>query len=119
MHLPIDISFVNENDEVVYYSQTPERIFPRGPGIIGRKVQNCHPPKSVAMVERILKGFRAGTKDSAEFWIRMKGKIIHIRYFAVKDQNGTYRGTLEVSQDITYIQRLEGEKRLLDWEWHL
>jgi len=115
-HLPIDISFVNENDEVVYYSATPERLFPRSPGVIGRKVQNCHPPKSVDMVEKILSSFKAGTKDVAEFWIQMRGKAIHIRYFAVRDQAGKYRGCLEVSQDITQIQKITGNKRLLDWE---
>jgi len=115
-HLPLDISFVNENDGVVYYSQTAERVFPRSPGIIGRKVQNCHPPKSVDMVEKILQEFKSGNKDSAEFWIQMKGRFIHIRYFAARDRNGNYRGTLEVSQDVTGIKRLEGEKRLLDWD---
>ncbi len=114
-HLPVDISFVNEHDEVVYYSQTPERIFPRSPGIIGRKVQNCHPPKSVDTVERILASFKDGTKDSADFWIEMKGRFIHIRYFAVRDREGAYRGTLEVSQDVTEIRKLQGQKRLLDW----
>jgi DUF438 domain-containing protein len=115
-HLPIDISFVNENDEVVYYSATPERLFPRSPGVIGRKVQNCHPPKSVDMVEKILSAFKEGTKDAAEFWIQMHGKVIHIRYFAVRDSGGKYRGCLEVSQDITQIQKITGNKRLLDWE---
>lgn len=115
-HLPIDISFVNENDEVVYYSQTAERIFPRSPGVIGRKVQNCHPPKSVGIVEKILQEFKAGNKDSAEFWIQMKGRFIHIRYFAVRDRYGNYRGALEVSQDITGIRKLEGERRLLQWD---
>jgi hypothetical protein len=115
-HLPVDISFVNEKDEVAYYSQTPERIFPRSPGIIGRTVQNCHPPRSVATVERILEEFKAGRKDESEFWIQLQGKFLHIRYFAVRDGEGTYRGTLEVSQDVTGIRSLEGERRLLDWE---
>ncbi len=115
-HLPLDLSFVNENDEVAYYSATPERIFPRSPGVIGRKVQNCHPPKSVGMVEKILASFKAGTKDVAEFWIQMRGRVLHIRYFAVRDSAGKYRGCLEVSQDITEIQKLTGQKRLLDWE---
>jgi len=115
IHLPVDISFVNENDEVVYYSASPERIFPRSPGVIGRKVQNCHPPKSVAMVERILSEFKAGTKSVADFWIQMKNKFILIRYFAVRDSDGKYRGCLEVSQDVTEIKKLEGQKRLLDW----
>ena len=115
-HLPVDLSFVNENDEVVYYSATPERIFPRSPGVIGRKVHNCHPPKSVDTVEKILASFRAGTKDVAEFWIQMRGRVLFIRYFAVRDSAGKYRGCLEVSQDITEIQKLTGQKRLLDWE---
>ncbi len=114
-HLPVDISFVNENDEVAYYSATPERIFPRSAGVIGRKVQNCHPPKSVDMVEKILASFKDGSKSVAEFWIQMHGKVIHIRYFAVRDQAGKYRGCLEVSQDITHIQKLTGQKRLLEW----
>jgi DUF438 domain-containing protein len=115
-HLPVDISFVNEHDEVAYYSASPERIFPRSPGVIGRKVQNCHPPKSVDMVEKILKAFKDGSKNTAEFWIQMRGRMLHIRYIAVRDAAGTYRGCLEVSQDITHIQKLTGNKRLLDWE---
>lgn len=115
-NLPVDISFVNENDEVVYYSQTRERVFPRSPGIIGRKVQNCHPPKSVDMVEKILNVFKKGERDTSEFWIQMNGKYLHIRYFAVRDHAGRYRGTLEVSQDITEMRNISGEKRLLDWE---
>jgi hypothetical protein len=115
-HLPVDISFVNERDEVAYYSASPERIFPRSPGVIGRKVQNCHPPKSMDSVQRILDAFRAGKKDAADFWIQMQGKFILIRYFAVRDADGKYRGCLEVSQDVTAIRKLEGQKRLLDWE---
>ncbi|GAB4390669.1 MAG: DUF438 domain-containing protein [Thermodesulfovibrionales bacterium] len=115
-HLPIDISFVNERDEVVYYSQTPERIFPRSPGIIGRTVQNCHPPKSVGTVNKILEAFKSGRRDSAEFWIEMRGRFLHIRYFALRDDSGAYRGTIEVSQDVTGIRGLQGEKRLLDWD---
>lgn len=115
-HLPVDISFVNENDEVAYYSATPDRIFPRSPGVIGRKVQNCHPPKSVDTVQRILSSFRDGSKNEAEFWIQMKGRFIYIRYFAVRDSEGRYRGCLEVSQDVTHIRGLAGQKRLLDWD---
>ncbi len=115
-HLPVDISFVNEQDEVVYYSQTRERIFPRSPGIIGRTVQNCHPPKSVDVVEKILDAFKKGDKDDAEFWIQMRGRFLHIRYFAVRDGKGRYRGTLEVSQDVTGIRALDGERRLLNWD---
>ncbi|MGB9906714.1 MAG: DUF438 domain-containing protein, partial [Candidatus Saccharicenans sp.] len=115
-HLPVDISFVDENDTVIYYSDTPDRIFPRSPGVIGRQVQNCHPPKSVHMVNRILEAFKKGEKDVAEFWIEMNGRFIHIRYFAVRDDDGRYRGCLEVSQDVTAIRALQGQKRLLDWE---
>jgi hypothetical protein len=113
--LPVDISFVDENDTVAYYSATPDRVFPRSPGVIGRLVQKCHPPKSLHVVQRILDDFRAGKKDTAEFWIQMGGKFIHIRYFAVRDRAGEYRGCLEVSQDVTGIRELEGERRLLDW----
>lgn len=115
-HLPVDISFVDENDKVAYYSNTEDRIFPRSPGIIGRSVQNCHPSKSVDMVNSILDSFRDGTKSTAEFWIQLGGKFIHIRYFAVRDAQGKYKGCLEVSQDVAAIRGLEGEKRLLDWE---
>lgn len=115
-HVPFDITFVNENDEVEYYSQGKERIFPRSPGIIGRTVQRCHPPKSVHVVEKILGEFESGTKDVAEFWIRAGEKLIHIRYFAIRDNQRKYKGTLEVSQDITNIKLLKGERRLLDWE---
>jgi DUF438 domain-containing protein len=112
--LPVDISFVDESDTVVYYSATAERAFPRTPGVIGRKVQNCHPPKSLAVVERILNSFKSGERDEAEFWIESRGKFIHIRYFAMRDREGNYRGTLEVTQDVTAIRALRGERRLLD-----
>jgi len=115
-HLPVDISFVDENDTVVYYSATRDRIFPRTPGVIGRKVQNCHPPKSLDTVTQVLAAFRDGSRDIAEFWIEMNGKFIHIRYFALRDGEGKYRGALEVSQDVTGIRALRGEKRLLDWD---
>jgi hypothetical protein len=112
--LPVDITFVDENDTVCYYSETPERVFKRTPAIIGRKVQNCHPPASVDKVMEIVEDFRAGKRDVAEFWIEMGGKFIHIRYFPMHDAKGNYRGTLEVSQEVTGIRKLEGEKRLLD-----
>jgi DUF438 domain-containing protein len=112
--LPVDISFVDENDTVRYYSATADRIFPRTPGVIGRKVQNCHPPKSLDVVERILGDFRSGERDEAEFWIESRGRFIHIRYFAMRDRRGAYRGALEVTQDVTAIRALRGEKRLLD-----
>lgn len=113
-HLPVDVSFVDEKDEVAYYSDTKERIFPRSSGVIGRKVENCHPPKSVHVVKKILEDFRAGRRDVAEFWIQMKGRFVHIRYFAVRDGSSAYKGCLEVSQDVTDIRNLKGEKRLLD-----
>ena len=114
--LPVDVSFVDENDEVRYYSEGRERIFPRSPAVIGRKVQNCHPPKSVEMVNRILREFRDGGKDVAEFWIPLGDRVVHIRYFALRDGEGRYRGTLEVAQDVTAIRKLEGQHRLLDWD---
>ncbi|MBN2575906.1 MAG: DUF438 domain-containing protein [Deltaproteobacteria bacterium] len=114
-HLPVDLSFVDQNDEVRFYSEGPHRIFPRSPAVIGRKVQNCHPPKSVHIVQEILDAFRAGKRDEAEFWIELHGKFIHIQYFAVRDKSGAYRGCLEVSQDATRIRSLKGERRLLAW----
>jgi DUF438 domain-containing protein len=114
-HLPVDITFVADDDTVAYYSDTDDRIFPRSQGIIGRQVSKCHPPKSVHIVERIVQAFRDGEKDSAEFWVDVKGRLVHIRYFAVRDEGGAYRGTMEVSQDISDIKRLDGERRLLDW----
>ena len=93
-HLPVDLSFVDEHDEVRFYSEGPQRLFPRSPAAIGRKVQNCH---------------------VAEFWIHMHGRFVHIRYLALRDEARTYRGCLEVSQDVTGIRDLEGERRLLDW----
>jgi DUF438 domain-containing protein len=115
-HLPVDLTFVDENDRVAYYSEGPHRIFPRSPAIIGREVRNCHPPKSVHVVNKILDEFKSGSKNTAEFWIQLKGRFIYIRYFAVRDAEGYYKGTLEVSQDLTEIRRLEGERRLLDWD---
>jgi hypothetical protein len=115
-NLPVDITFVNENDEVAYYSDTAHRIFPRSPGIIGRTVQRCHPPKSVHVVKQILEAFKKGNRDNAEFWISLEGNVYHIRYFAVRDNAGEYKGTLEMSQDITKIQKITGEKRLLNWK---
>ena len=113
--LPVDITFVDEHDEVRYFSGARHRIFPRSKAIIGRKVQNCHPPESVHIVNEIVEAFRNGTKSHADFWIKMKGRFIHIRYFALRDEQGCYKGTIEVSQDATEIRALEGEQRLLDW----
>ncbi len=114
--LPVDITYVDENDRVVFYNRGEERIFPRSAGIIGREVKYCHPPKSVDQVLLILEEFKAGRKDSAEFWIQLNNKQIHIRYFAVRDENKAYKGVIEMSQDITDIKNLEGEKRLLEWK---
>ena len=114
-HLPIDISFVDVNDEVKYYSATDDRLFPRSPAVIGRKVQKCHPPKSMHIVEDIVAKFKSGEKSVAEFWIQLGDKFANIRYFAVRDDQNKYIGTLEVSQDITHIKKLEGERRLVQW----
>lgn len=114
-HLPLDITYVDQNDKVRYFNRAKDRFFPRSPSIIGRDVRNCHPPESLHVVEAIVDSFRKGTKDHAEFWITMRGKFIHIRYFAVRDNHGNYRGVLEVSQDVTEIRKLEGQRRLLDW----
>jgi DUF438 domain-containing protein len=115
-NLPVDVTFVDENDRVRYFSQSRERIFRRAPAIIGRRVQQCHPPQSVHRVQQIVDDFRSGTRDEAEFWIQMGGRFIHIRYYAVRNPDGEYRGTLEVSQDVTGIRALQGERRLIDGE---
>ncbi|MFH1646427.1 MAG: DUF438 domain-containing protein [Chloroflexota bacterium] len=112
--LPIDITFVDSEDKVRYFSEGKDRIFSRTKSVIGRQVQNCHPPQSLDVVEKILASFKEGKKDSCDFWIDLDGKLVYIRYFAVRDGRGRYLGTLEVTQDITGIKRLEGEKRLLD-----
>jgi hypothetical protein len=114
--LPVDITFVDENDKVIFYNRGEDRVFPRSKGIIGREVKFCHPPKSVDMVLRIVEEFKAGTKNVAEFWFNFRGRIIHIRYFAIRDNDKKYRGVIEMSQDVTDIQKLKGEKRLLDWD---
>ena len=114
-NLPLDVTYVDENDKVRYYSQGLERIFPRSPAVIGRAVQNCHPPASVHVVEKILDSFKRKEKDQAEFWLTLKDRFIHIRYFAIYDRKGEYRGVVEVSQDVTDIRALKGQRRLLDW----
>lgn len=114
--LPVDITYVDENDKVVFYNRGDERVFPRSPGIIGREVRFCHPPKSVDQVLKILEEFKAGRQDTAEFWIQFKGQFIHIRYFAVRDEQSVYKGVIEMSQDVTDIRKLEGQQRLLDWD---
>ena len=115
-HLPVDITFVDEHDEVCYFSGTKDRIFPRSKAIIGRKVQNCHPHDSVHIVNEIVNAFKNGEKDHTDFWIQMNGKFILIRYFALRDESGSYKGTIEVSQEVNDIRALEGERRLLEWK---
>ncbi|MEI8047562.1 MAG: PAS domain-containing protein [Bacteroidota bacterium] len=115
-NLPVDITFVDEEDTVRYFSGGKHRIFPRSNAIIGRKVQNCHPQESVHIVNQIVEAFRKGSKNEANFWINMKGKFIYIRYIALRSSTGEYKGTIEVSQDVTDIKALEGERRLLSWE---
>jgi PAS domain S-box-containing protein len=113
--LPVDITYVDENNKVKFFSTPEKRIFRRTNSIIGRDVKNCHPHESVHVVEQIVEAFRRGEKDKASFWIRMKGEMILIQYFVVRDEDGNYRGVVEVSQEITEIQNIQGEKRLLDW----
>jgi DUF438 domain-containing protein len=113
--LPVDVTFVDHEDRVRFFSAGRGRVFVRTPAIIGRQVQHCHPPKSYAIVERILSDFRSGRESVAEFWITLNGRFIHIRYFAVRDAAGHYRGTLEVTQDATSVRALTGERRLLQY----
>ncbi len=114
--LPVDLSFVDENNKVKFFTRPKDRIFPRSPAIIGRDVENCHPAESVHVVIEIVEEFKKGKKDEATFWLQMKGKTILIQYFAIRNSNGEYKGVLEVSQDITEIKNLKGERRLLQWE---
>ncbi len=113
--LPIDMTFVDKDEKVKYFSQGKERIFHRSRAILNRDVKLCHPPSSVHIVEQIVEDFRSGRQDHAPFWIQMKGKFIHIEYFALRDENGNYLGTLEVSQDLTERRALEGEQRILEY----
>ncbi|HHV39536.1 MAG TPA: DUF438 domain-containing protein [Tepidimicrobium sp.] len=112
-HMPVEMTFIDENDVVKYFSKGDERIFPRTKAVIGRTVQNCHPPASVDIVESILNDFKSGKKDSEKFWIKMGDLYVLISYFAIRDKDGTYMGTLEFSQNIAPIQQIKGEKRLL------
>ncbi len=114
-HLPVDITYVDENDEVKYFSTPKHRIFPRTIAVIGRKVHHCHPPESVHIVEKIVESFKNGEKDEAAFWIKMGTKFILIKYFAVRNEQEKYKGVLEVSQEVSEIRALQGERRLLNW----
>ncbi len=111
-HLPVDITFVDEFDRVAYYSKGEERIFPRSPAVIGREVRKCHPPASLHKVNKIVESFRQGKRDTAEFWLHLNGMYVYIRYFAVRDAAGNYRGCLEVSQNIAPLQEISGERRI-------
>ena len=111
--LPVEFSFIDEKDEVRLFNKDGDRIFPRPRSVIGKRVQDCHPKKSLHKVQQILDEMKAGTRDDVEFWIDHRGMKVLIRYFAVRDKAGKYLGCLEVSQDITDIQKIEGEKRLL------
>ncbi len=112
----VDISIIDEFDKVLYYSDSPHRLFPRSPAAIGRDVHNCHPQKSVAIVEKILQAFKNKEKSKARFWIEMGGRFILIEYYALYGAEGAYKGTLEVSQDLTELRALQGQRRLLDWD---
>jgi hypothetical protein len=112
--LPVEFSFVDSEDVVRLFNKNGDRVFPRPASVIGRKVQDCHPEKSLHKVEQILEEMKEGKREEAEFWINMKKRKIHIRYFAVRDENKDYLGCLEITQDITDIQKISGEKRLLD-----
>jgi DUF438 domain-containing protein len=114
--IPVDISFIDANDAVKYFNKADKRIFVRTKAVIGRKVQLCHPQKSVHIVNRIVEAFKTGKKNSADFWISMNNRLIHIRYFAVRERNGKYLGTIEVTQDLTDLKKIEGQRRLLDWD---
>ncbi|MBE4908556.1 DUF438 domain-containing protein [Bacillus luteolus] len=112
-HLPVDITFIDQDDVVRYFSHGKERIFARTKAVIGRTVQNCHPPRSVHVVEDLLRDFKSGIKDTEDFWIKFRDKYVYIRYFAVRDESGKYIGTLEFTQNIDPLKAIEGEKRIL------
>jgi uncharacterized protein len=114
--LPIDMTFVDKNDKVKYFSQGKERIFDRNRAILGRDVRMCHPPSSVHIVDQIISDFKSGKADSAPFWIQMRDKFIHIEYFALRNDGGEYLGTLEVSQELTEKRALQGEQRILSYK---
>jgi PAS domain S-box-containing protein len=113
--LPIEITFIDDTETVRYFNNPPKMIFLRTKGVIGMKVQNCHPAKSLDTVNKIIQSFKSQRKSTVDFWITSHGQLIYIRFFAVKDASGKYVGTVEVVEDVTDIQNLKGEKRLLDW----
>lgn len=113
--VPVDMTFVDKNDKVKYFTQGSHRIFARSRSIINRDVRLCHPPGSVHIIEKILEDFKSGKASHAPFWIQMHGKFIYIEYYALRDKNGEYLGTLEVSQDLSNYRKLEGEQRILSY----
>ena len=113
--MPFDITFVDKDDNVKFFSHGSNRIFQRNKAILGRKVQFCHPPSSVHIVEKILNDFKSGEQDKASFWINFQGKFVHISYYALRDESNNYLGTLEVTQDLTELRKLEGERRILEY----
>ncbi len=115
-HMPVDLSFVDENEIVKFYTDTKHRVFPRSAGVIGRDVKNCHPRESVSSVLEIIDAFRKGEQDEIDFWLEMRGKFIYIYYVAVRDENGVFKGVLEMMQDVTRIRSLTGERKLVTWE---
>jgi hypothetical protein len=114
--LPVDMTFVDKNDKVKYFSQSRDRIFQRNRAIINRDVRHCHPPASAHIVDKILEDFKSGKQERAPFWINMGGKLIHIEYFALRNEKGEYLGTLEVSQNLNEYRELEGEQRILSYK---
>lgn len=115
-HMPVDFTYVDENDTVKFYTDTTHRVFPRSKNVIGRKVENCHPATSVHVVREIVEKFRSGEEDSVDFWLDLPDKFIYIRYMAVHDREGNYRGIVEMMQDCTHIRSLKGSRTLLTWE---
>ena len=111
--LPMDITFVDKDDRVRFFSQTADRAFPRTVSVLGRNVSNCHPPASVHIVESIVNDFKSGKKDHEDFWIQMGERLIHIRYFALRSPKGDYLGVVETTQDIAPLKAVTGEKRLM------
>ena len=114
--LPVDMTFVDKNDKVKYFSQGSERIFLRNRAILNRDVRHCHPPASTHIVDKIIDDFKSGKQNRAPFWINMGGKFIHIEYFALRNEKGEYLGTLEVSQNLTNYRELKGEQRILSYK---
>ena len=113
--LPADITFVDKNDKVKFFSQGTHRIFDRNRAILGRDVRMCHPPHSMHIVDQILNDFKSGKENAAPFWIQMQGKFIYITYLPLRDKDNNYLGTIEFSQDLTSLRALEGEQRLLSY----